>query len=283
MDTTKPSSFCVSASLLAHALDRPSPPLLVDVRKNPAFAESAFTLHGALRRDPLEVAQWARTLPPSASVVVYCIHGHEVGANTMQALRGQGIEAVYLEGGIEAWREQGLPVVAKPAGSHTRWVTRARPRVDRIACPWLIRRFVDAQAQFLYVPTDQVATVAQREQAIAYDVAAQVAPTRFTHVGELCSFDAFIQAYRLGGDAALVRLAQIVRGADTDRLDLTPQSAGLVALSLGMASLQADDHRMLEVMMPLYDALYAWCQDAVRGHDEKHTGAAAPASQKAST
>lgn len=281
MDTTKASSFSVSPSLLARALDGRSPPLLVDVRKNQAYVESACTLFGALRRDPLEVAQWGRTLPPSALVVVYCIHGHEVGVNTMQALRDQGIEAVYLEGGIEAWREQGLPVVAKPVGSPTRWVTRARPRVDRIACPWLIRRFVDAQALFLYVPTDQVGIIAQREQATAYDVADHVALTRFTHVGEMCSFDAFIQAYRLGGDAALERLAQIVRGADTDRLDLTPQSGGLVALSLGMSRIEPDDHRMLEAMMPLYDALYAWSQDAVRGQDEKHTWSAAPASRKA--
>ncbi len=283
MDTTKPSSFSVSPSVLARALDGLRPPLLIDVRKNQAFAASASTLLGALRRDPLEVAQWARTLPPAASVVVYCIHGHEVGVNTMQALRDQGIEATFLEGGIEAWREQGLPVVAKPVGSHTRWVTRARPRVDRIACPWLIRRFVDADAEFLYVPTDQVATVAQHEQAMAYDVAANVAPTLFTHVGELCSFDAFIQAYRLGGDAALVRLAHIVRGADTDRLDLAPQSGGLVALSLGMARIEDNDHRMLKAMMPLYDALYAWCQDAVRGQDEKHTWTTAPGSQKART
>ncbi len=281
MDTTKPSSFSVSPSVLARALDGVNPPLLVDVRKNQAFAGSAYTLHGALRRDPLEVAQWARVLPPCASVVVYCIHGHEVGVSNMQALREQGVEAMYLEGGIEAWREQGLPVVAKPAGSHTRWVTRARPRVDRIACPWLIRRFVDAQAQFLYVPTDQVASIALREQATAYDVADHVAPTRFTHDGELCSFDAFVQAYRLGGDPALARLAQIVRGADTDRLDLTPQSGGLVALSLGMSRVESDDHRMLDAMMPLYDALYAWCQNAVRGQDEKHTWSAGPASQKA--
>ncbi len=283
MDTTKPSSFSVSPAMLARALDGLSPPLLVDVRKNQAFAASASTLLGALRRDPLEVAQWAGTLPPAASVVVYCIHGHEVGVNTMQALRDQGIEATFLEGGIEAWREQGLPVVAKPVGSHTRWVTRARPRVDRIACPWLIRRFVDADAEFLYVPTDQVATVAQHEQAMAYDVAANVAPTPFTHVGELCSFDAFIQAYRLGGEPALLRLAHIVRGADTDRLDLAPQSGGLVALSLGMARIENNDRRMLEAMMPLYDALYAWCQDAVRGQDEKHTWTTAPGSQKART
>jgi len=278
MDTTKPSAFSVSPAALASLLDGPIPPLLIDVRKNAAFAESPCMLSGALRRDPLEVARWAAGLPPATSVVVYCVHGHEVGCNTMRALRQQGVDAHYLEGGIEAWREQALPVMSKPPGATTRWVTRARPRVDRIACPWLIRRFVDASAEFLYVPTEQVAVVAQRDQAIAYDVGPHVLRTAFTHDGERCSFDAFVRLYRLGGDAALVRLAHIVRGADTDRLDLTPQSGGLVALSLGMSRIEPDDQCMLQAMMPLYDALYAWCQDAVRGQDEKHTWSALPSS-----
>lgn len=276
MDTTKPSSFSVSPSLLARLLDGPSPPLLVDVRKQPAFTSAGCMLPGALRRDPLQVALWGLDLPPAKSVVVYCIHGHEVGVDAMQALRQHGRDACFLAGGIEAWRELGLPVQSKPVDGPTRWVTRARPRVDRIACPWLIRRFVDAHAQFLYVPTDQLADVARREQATAYDVIASVASTPFTHDGERCSFDAFIQRYRLTDDPALARLALIVRGADTDRLDLTPQSGGLVALSLGMARVELDDHRMLEAMLPLYDALYAWCQDAVHGQDEKHTWNATP-------
>jgi hypothetical protein len=188
----------------------------------------------------------------------------------MTALRGRRINAIFLQGGVEAWREQGYPTAVKAAGNATRWVTRARPKIDRIACPWLIRRFVDAQARFLYVPTAQVAAVAQREGAEVYDVAPGVAETMFSHDGDHCSFDAFIKHYRLGGDAALARLALIVRGADTDRLDLAPQCAGLVALSVGMSNIQADDHAMLETLMPVYDALYAWCAQAVAGQDEKH-------------
>ena len=271
MDTTKPTSCSVSPGELASQLRAADAPLIVDVRKQKAFAASGYALPGALRRDPLQVAQWAATLPAAASVLVYCIHGHEVSQGTMAAMRQLGINASFLQGGIEAWREQALPLVAKPVGSGTRWVTRERPRIDRIACPWLVRRFVDAGAQFLYVPTDQVAAVAQREVAMAYDVGPHVASTLFTHEGERCSFDAFIKHHRLAQDAALLRLALIVRGADTDRLDLAPQCAGLVAVSLGMARTHSEDAAMLESLMPVYDALYAWCRDAVAGQDEKHT------------
>lgn len=161
-------------------------------------------------------------------------------------------------------------LAAKAAGGATRWVTRERPKIDRIACPWLVRRFVDAQAQFFYVPTAQVRAVAHAQNATPYDVNTDVADTPFTHVGALCSFDAFIKIYRLGSDTALAKLADIVRGADTDRLDLAPQAAGLLAVSLGMSRTCLDDLAMLEAMMPVYDALYAWCRDAVAGTDEQH-------------
>jgi hypothetical protein len=175
-----------------------------------------------------------------------------------------------LVGGIEAWHAQGLPLSAKHAGSATCWVTRERPKIDRIACPWLIRRFVDTQAQFLYVPTSEVQAVATAQNATPYDVKASVADTPFTHDGSRCSFDAFVRIYRLHADTPLARLADIVRAADTDRLDLAPQAAGLLAISLGMSRNIADDHAMLEAMMPVYDALYAWCRDAVAGTDEAH-------------
>ena len=274
MDTTNLSllSSCpaFSPAGLAAQLSFRTAPLVVDVRKHDAFMASPATLPGALRRDPLQVDAWASTLPAAASVLVYCVHGHEVSQNTTAALRQRGINAHFLQGGIEAWREQGLPVVAKPAGSSTRWVTRERPKIDRIACPWLVRRWVDANAQFLYVPTAQVRAVALAETAMPYDVNAGVADSRFTHDGEWCSFDAFINIYRLGADRALAKLATIVRGADTDRLDLAPQAAGLLAVSLGMSRNISDDHAMLDAMMPLYDALYAWCRDAVAGQAEPH-------------
>ena len=140
-----------------------------------------------------------------------------------------------------------------------KWVTRERPKIDRIACPWLIQRFIDAEAEFLYVPAANVLRVAVQTGATPYDVPG----VEMGHVGELCSFDAFLAKHGLT-DPALVRLATIVRGADTDRLELAPQSAGLLAISLGLSRCHADDHAMLAHGMVLYDALYAWCQTEVK-------------------
>jgi hypothetical protein len=151
----------------------------------------------------------------------------------------------------------------------SRWVTRERPKIDRIACPWLIRRFIDIEAEFLYVPADQVLTVAAETGATPYDIPG----VEYSHVGELCSFDAFIRLHELA-DPALAELATIVRGADTGRLDLAPQCAGLLAQSLGLSAMYADDHVMLSHGMRMYDAYYAWIKQA-RG--ESH-GWNAPAS-----
>ena len=136
-----------------------------------------------------------------------------------------------------------------------KWVTRERPKIDRIACPWLIARFIDPSPEFLYVPGDQVMTVAGETGAVPYDVP----DVEMTHVGERCSFDAFMDKHGLS-DPALQQLALIVRGADTSRLDLTPQSAGLLAISQGLSRHFTDDHDMLRHGMVMYDALYAWCQ-----------------------
>jgi hypothetical protein len=134
------------------------------------------------------------------------------------------------------------------------WVTRERPKIDRIACPWLILRFIDAQAQFQYVPAEQVLGVAQQTGAIPYDIP----DVELTHVGEFCSFDAFLKRYQLD-DPGLAHLAVIVRGADTSRFDLAPQSAGLYAISLGLSATLRNDHEMLRHGLVMYDALYAWC------------------------
>ena len=137
-----------------------------------------------------------------------------------------------------------------------KWVTRERPKIDRIACPWLIQRFIDKDAEFLYVPSDQVLSVAETSSAIPYDVPG----VEHTHVGDLCSFDALLKKYDLT-DPALLHLAEIVRGADTSRHNLTPQCGGLFAISLGLSANYPDDHEMLSHGMVIYDALYRWCRD----------------------
>jgi hypothetical protein len=144
----------------------------------------------------------------------------------------------------------------------TRWVTRERPKIDRIACPWLIRRFVDPRAGFLYVPTADVFAAAEREGAVAFDIPG--AP--FSHVGEKCSFDAFIDRFALS-DPALDIVANIVRGADTDRHELAAEAAGLHAILLGLSLTHANDHDMLAQGVIIYDALYAW---AARARGERH-------------
>jgi hypothetical protein len=137
-----------------------------------------------------------------------------------------------------------------------KWITRERPKIDRIACPWLIARFVDEAPEFLFVPSDDVVPIAAATGAIPYDVPG----VELSHVGDLCSFDAFLKKYALT-DGALRHLAAIVRGADTGRPNLTPQSAGLLAISLGLSRNFSDDHEMLGHGMVVYDALYAWCRE----------------------
>jgi len=236
----------ITAAELKQSLRTSTPPLVIDVRRNARFLESPYFIKGALRRDPERLEEWKRALP-NADIVVYCVHGHEVSQNAAKALGAR-----YLEGGIEHWREEGGETIAKPVGAPTRWVTRERPKIDRIACPWLIRRFIDADAKFLYVPAAQVKETAQ---AIPFDVPG----VEFGHHGERCSFDAFIDQFNLR-DAALDRLARIVRAADTHRLDLAPEAAGLLAISTGLGKTIADDHALLEQGMAVYDALYAACR-----------------------
>ena len=144
-----------------------------------------------------------------------------------------------------------------------KWITRERPKIDRIACPWLVARFIDLEPEFVCVPTADVLHIAQETGAVPYDIPG----VEMTHVGELCSFDAFLGKCQLT-DPALQQLALIVRGADTSRLDLTPQSAGLYAISLGLSHNFEDDHEMLRHGMVIYDALYAWCK---QGQAETHT------------
>ena len=259
---TTPSLIAARASL--------KPPLVIDVRRPPSYLTAPEMISGALRRDPEHVSTWSAELPADASVVVYCVHGHAVSQDAARALRDKGIDARYLDHGIEGWREAGAPLHEKPEGSTTRWVTRERPKIDRIACPWLVARFIDEAAEFLYVPTAQVDAVAREQTAIPYDTSG----AEFGHIGDACSFDAFIQRYGLTADPALARLATIVRGADTGRLDLAPESAGLLAVSTGLSRLYANDHDMLREGMRVYDALYRSCQEGQPANATWHLCAA---------
>jgi rhodanese-related sulfurtransferase len=256
-------------------MGRTDAPLLLDVRCEGKFLESPRMLAGARRCAPEAVSALA-TAGPVREVVVYCVYGHNVSAEATATLRAAGWDACALAGGIEGgeegidtpqdiarWRAHPpLTVLKCPDWGVTgerasRWITRERPKIDRIACPWLIRRFIDPRAEFFYVPTAEVFSEAARLGAVAYDIPG--APV--SHEGEACSFDALLRAFELDLPA-LHLLARIVRGADTDRLDLAPQSAGLLAFSLGLSRLHPDDPVMLEAALPLYDALYAWCRDA---------------------
>lgn len=254
----------VSSQRLYERLGLASAPLLVDVRRDDVFGADDVMIIGAIRRLPESVARWSQTLPKSREIVVYCLEGHDVSHNVAGALQNAHIEASCLEGGIADWKARNLPTRRRRDASENKWVTREHPKIDRIACPWLISRFVNPEADFIYVPSKDVAKVAADVGGTPYDIEG----VEFGHVGEHCSFDAIVRAYDIR-DAALDRLAAIVRGADTSRPDLTPQCAGLLAISHGLSANFPDDHEMLKHGMVIYDALYTWCRRQSAGHSPR--------------
>lgn len=256
-------SHSISAAELARTLGSARHPLVIDVRRAAAFSASQHLICGSFYRPPETVAKWSTELPAAKPIVVTCAHGHEVGQNAAAELRAAGFDPRYLSGGVEGWIEAGYPHLRKTAtydGTRaTTWITRARPKIDRIACPWLIRRFIDPLAEFHYVPSDQVLAEAGKRNAIPFDIPG----VTFSHRGENCAFDSLLGDLGLQ-DKALAAIARIIRGADTSRLDLTAQSSGLYAISLGLGDLIEDDHALLEAGMPIYDALYRWQRDLTR-------------------
>ena len=258
-----PSPNAISPEKLARLIGTPACPALIDVGSEPGSC-----IPGSVRRRAEDAGAWAAELAGRPAVVV-CARGGKLSAGTAAWLRHEGVEAEILEGGLAAWKEAELPLLAedrlppRDSGGRTIWVTRARPKVDRIACPWLIRRFVDPGAVFLFVAPAEVAAVGERFGAAPFDVEG----VHWSHRGELCTFDVMVEELGLGGFPGLARLAPIVRGADTARPELAPQSAGLLAASLGLSRMFADDLRQLEAGILLYDAFYRWCRDAV---DETH-------------
>lgn len=239
-------------------------PLIVDVRRLAAFQASSQRIAGSIWRDHVKTDDWAPALPPGRAIAVYCVHGHNVSEIAAARLAAAGYDAEILDSGLEGWISAGGPTVARvapgfdPALQHPSvWVTRERPKIDRIACPWLIRRFIDPLAVFHFVGAEWVKDIADELAAIPFDVDG----VHYSHRGDECSFDTLICEFGLG-DPALLHLARIVRGADTARLDLEPQAAGLLAISLGLSAVEHDDLRQLEKGMAIYDALYGWCRHA---------------------
>jgi rhodanese-related sulfurtransferase len=229
-------------------------PVLIDVRTE-LNSDPDQRLIVSARPMPVTPEQWTIDLDSGERFVVYSGEDDEVSESVAEALRQFGKEARYLDGGFAAWMANGLPTRRQLTTETRKWVTRERPKIDRIACPWLIRRFIDPDAEFIYVPAQRVLAEATARGAIPYDIP----DVEFTHEGERCSFDTFLRLYDIA-DPPLERLALIVRGADTSRHDLTSQCGGLFAISLGLSANFPDDHEMLDHGMVMYDALYTWCR-----------------------
>ncbi|NMD08386.1 MAG: sulfurtransferase [Phyllobacteriaceae bacterium] len=263
-----PAPNAISVEKLARLIGTPASPLIIDVRTDDDFAADPRHIPASRRISHGDEATLA-ALPSDRTIVVSCHKGLKLSEGVAALLRLRGIDAMNLEGGHLAWVAAQQPLVPASAipvhasAGHSRWVTRHRPKIDRIACPWLILRFVDPQAEFLYVTPDQVTGVAERFDATPFDM-----ETGFwTHEGENCTFDKMLSEFGLK-TVVLLRLADIVRCADTNRLGDNPQAAGLLAISVGLSRQYSDDLEQLRAGLAVYDALYRWCRD---GTDEVHS------------
>jgi rhodanese-related sulfurtransferase len=292
------SSFnSISSEKLRRLIGVPHGPAVVDVRAKEAFAADPRFVPGAIRRRYETVSSWAPEFAGRSAVVI-CEKGQKLSEGAAAWLRHAGASsAEVLAGGHAAWAHAGLPLVPEgklpPRDSHGRtvWVTRSRPKIDRIACPWLIRRFVDPEAVFLFVSPAEVQPVAERFNGAPFDIEGVV----WSHRGELCTFDIMLDELALRSEP-LDRLATIVRGADTARLDLAPEAPRLLAASLGLSRMHLDDVEQLAAGMALYDSFYRWARDASdethdwpmnspkklrEGPDQRRTAPARPYSAKA--
>ncbi len=252
-----PAPDSIASATLARLIGTPGAPVLFDLRPSGA----PFRIPGASRRTPPDDAR---------AIVVIDANGGADAHAAAARLRYDGRAAEVLEGGHDGWANADLPLLyeaplVRDADDRTHWVTRSRPKVDRIACPWLIRRFIDPHAVILYVPPGQVEGVAKATGAMPFDIVAD--GVRWSHRGEACTFDALLADLGLGAIPALARLAPIIRGADIARPDLALEVSGLLAVSLGLSRLFDDDQLQLEAGLMLYDALYRWARDA---QDERH-------------
>lgn len=252
----------ISPINLMRLIGTPQCPVIIDVCTDDDFDEDPTLIPTATRHPHGDTAALVGKLS-GQDVVVACHKGLKLSHGVAAYLRAKGINAQILTGGNVAWTDAGLPRVPVAQIPGSLWVTRHRPKIDRIACPWLIRRFIDTQATFLFVPPSTVIDVADRFGATAFDIE----NCDWTHEGDLCTFDVMIKRFGLN-HPALETLATVVRAADTDRHDLAPQAAGLLALSVGLSRMFRDDTAQLDAGMLLYDALYRWARDGQEeGHD----------------
>jgi rhodanese-related sulfurtransferase len=261
------SHSSISAQELGRHIGTQRAPVIVDIRSDGECERDPFLIPGSVRRRVDDRESWAMALA-GRSVVVTCSDGGAASQGVSASLRSQGIGAQTLDGGFGAWRSNGnlmtnaQKIPDRDAHGRTVWVTRERPKIDRIACPWLLRRFVDPEAVFLFVDPTQVAHVAERFKVTPFDIE----DVFWSHRNETCSFDSMLVEFGLKSPA-LDHLADIVRGADTARLDLAPQASGFLAASLGLSQLFDDDLEQLKAGLTLYDAMYLWCRD---GSAETH-------------
>ena len=258
-----PNPDAISVQQLTRLNGLPDQPAIIDVRIDEDHALDPRMLPASVRRDYRAVDVWAAQYV-GRPVVVVCQKGLKLSQGVAAWRRSAGVAAESLDGGFAAWSAAG-GLVVKPdhmpprdASGGTVWVTRLRPKIDRIACPWLIKRFIDPAARFLFVAPSEVLSVADRFNATPFDIEGVF----WSHRGDSCTFDVMLDAFGLRSDP-LDRLATIIRGADTARLDLAPQSAGLLAASLGLSRMYRDDLAQLEAALGLYDAFYRWSRDAV--------------------
>lgn len=257
----------ITVSQLNRLIGTPECPRIVDISIDPDFAADPYLIPGSWRHPHTDIPGLITRLDGQRAVVT-CQKGIKLSQGMATWLRAEGVNAEYLQGGMYGWRDapdtMRVPADAIPQSvdGATLWVTRHRPKIDRIACPWLIRRFVDPFARFLYVSPDEVAGVAEKYRATPYDVEGVF----WSHRDDRCTFDTMLDEFQLTSPA-LQRLADVVRGADTNHHDLHPAAAGLLAVSVGLSRQYRDDHAQLEAGMHLYDALYRWARD---GYDEGH-------------
>jgi rhodanese-related sulfurtransferase len=258
-----PSPTEITVPQLSRLVGLPGAPMIIDVRTLEELKPDPRLLPAARHVDSSALSKWCRDYS-GQRVVVCCRDGGHVSQGTAAWLRNAGIEAETLEGGVQAWHKAGQFLLRtdelpeRDEMGRTVWVTRARPKIVRIACPWLIRRFVDPKAVFLFVAPSEIPAVAERFKATPFDSGHGIWNDR----EELCTFDVMLDEFGLRTEP-LLRLALIVRGADTGKLGLAPQSSGLLAASLGYSRMYRDDLAQLEAALSLYDAFYRWCRDAV--------------------